>query len=98
VVVGKKMKIRITETGISFGSLVKIVSTGFFIGWGILLPLIFAALSFTEWHRPLPPFVFLMFPILIAIQSLLTAVIVAFGIKLYGKLSKFEISSFEEKV
>ena len=92
------MKITITETGISFGSLVKLVSTGFFIGLGILLPLIFAALSFTEWHRPLPPFVFLMFPILIAIQSLLTAVIVAFGIRLYGKLSKFEISSSEEKL
>jgi hypothetical protein len=92
------MKIKITESGISFGSLVKLVSTGFFIGWGILLPLIFAALSFTEWHRPLPPFVFLMFPIFIAIQSLLTAVIVAFGVKLYGKLSKFEISSFEKKL
>jgi NADH:ubiquinone oxidoreductase subunit K len=92
------MKIKIAQSGISFGSLVKLVSTGFFIGWGILLPLIFAALSFTEYHRPLPPFVFLMFPVLIAIQSLLTAVIVALGVKLYGKLSKFEISSFEEKV
>ena len=92
------MKIKITRSGISFGSLVKLVSTGFFIGWGILLPLIFAALSFTEWHRPLPPFVLLIFPILIAVQSVLTAVIVAFGVKIYGKLSKFEISSFETKL
>jgi len=92
------MKIKIIESGISFGSLVKLVSTGFFIGWSILLPLIFAAFSFSEWHQPLPPVVLLMFPILIAIQSLLTAVIVAFGVKLYGKFSKFEISSFETKL
>ena len=92
------MKIKITKSGISFGSLVKLVSTGFFIGWGILLPLIFAALSYSEWHRPMPGFLLLIFPILIAIQSLLTAVIVAFGVKLYGKVGKFEISSFEEKL
>jgi purine-cytosine permease-like protein len=92
------MKIKITPSGISFGSLVKLVATGFFIGWGILLPLIFGALSFTEWHRPLPPVVFLIFPVLIALQSLVTALIVAFGIKLYGKLSKFTISSFEERL
>ena len=92
------MKIRITQSGISFGSLVKLVATGFFIGWGILLPLIFGALSFTEWHRPLPPALLLMFPLLIAVQSLLTAVIVAFGIKLYGRWTRFEISRIDEKV
>ena len=92
------MKIKITKSGISFGSLVKLVATGFFIGWAILLPLIFAAFSFSEWHRPIPDGLLLILPIFIAIQSLLTAVIVALGVKLYGKFSKFEISSFEEKV
>ncbi len=92
------MKIKITKSGISFGSLVKLVATGFFIGWGLLLPVIFAIASYSEWHRPLPSIVFWIFPILVAVQSLFTGLVVAFGIKLYGKLTKFEISSFEEKV
>ena len=91
------MKIKITESGISFGSLVKLVSVGYFIGTALLTPLIFAALSFTEWHRPIPGFLLLILPILIAIQSALAAVIVAFGVKLYGKVIRFEISSFVEK-
>jgi hypothetical protein len=91
------MKIKITESGISFGSLVKLVSVGFFIGMGILTPLLFAAVSYTEWHRPVPSFLLYIFPILLGIQAVFTAVIVAAGIKLYGKLSKFEISPPEEK-
>ena len=92
------MKIKITKSGISFGSLVKLVSVGFFIGMGILTPLLFAALSFSEWHRPVPDLLLFIFPILLVIQSLFTAVTVAVGVKLYGRVSKFEISPFEEKL
>jgi multisubunit Na+/H+ antiporter MnhE subunit len=41
-------------------------------------------------------FFWLIFPVMLAFQSLFTAVIVATGVKLYGKLGKFEVSS-EEK-
>ena len=92
------MKIKITESGISFGSLVKLVSVGFFIGMGIITPLLFAVLSFSEWHRPVPSFLLFIFPILLVIQSLFTAVIVAAGVKLYGRVSKLEISSSEKKL
>ncbi len=92
------MKIKITRTGISFGSLVKLVAVGYFIGMAILLPLVFAVLSFTEWHRPMPDFMLIMIPVLIAIQALLTALIVAAGVKIYGKASNFEVSSFEEHI
>jgi len=92
------MKIKITKSGISFGSLVKLVSVGFFIGMAILMPLMFAVLSFSEWHRPMPNSLLLMIPILLAIQSLFTALTVAVGVKLYGKVSKFEISSFEKEL
>ena len=92
------MKIKVTKSGISFGSLVKLVSVGFFIGMAILMPLMFAALSFSELHRPMPNFLLLIIPILLAIQSLFTGLTVAVGVKLYGRVSKFEISSFEEKL
>jgi hypothetical protein len=49
------MRITLTESGIAFGSLVKLYSVGFFIGMGILLPFIFAVFSLTLWrHQPMP--------------------------------------------
>jgi len=89
------MKIKLTKSGISFGSLVKLFSTGFFIGMGIFFVFIFVPLTYSEWGETMPVFLWLMFPIMIAVQSLLVAVIVAAGVKLYGKFSKFEISSCE---
>ncbi len=91
------MKIKITKSGISFGSLVKVFSIGYFIGMVILLTLMLAVLAFPKWHQSMPGYLWLFFPVLIAIQSILTAVIVAAGVKLYGKVSKFEVSSYEEK-
>ncbi len=91
------MKIKITKSGISFASLVKLISVGYFIGTAILLPLMFAVFSYSEWHQPIPTSLLFMLPVLIVLQALLTALIVAVGIKLYGKVSRFEISS-EEKL
>jgi hypothetical protein len=86
------MKIKLTKSGISFGSLVKLVSVGCFIGMGILFVL-FVPFFYSDWGETTPLFVWLMFPIVIAVESLIVAVIVAAGVKLYGKFSKFEISS-----
>jgi hypothetical protein len=88
------MKIKLTKSGISFGSLVKLVSVGYFIGMGILFVLC-VPFFYSAWGETMPVFVWLMFPILIAVQSLIFAVIVAAGVKLYGKFSKFETPSCE---
>jgi hypothetical protein len=87
------MKIKLTKSGISFGSLIKLISVGYFIGMGILFVFIFVPLVYSEWRETTPVFLWLMFPIMIAAQSLIFAVIVAAGVKLYGKFSKFETSS-----
>ena len=89
------MKIKLTKTGISFGSLVKLVSIGFFIGMSILFVL-FIPFIYARMGETMPIFFWLMFPILIALESLIFAVIVTAGVKLYGKFIKFEISSCEE--
>ena len=90
------MRIKLTKSGISFGSLVKLYSVGYFIGMGILLALIFIPVGYLKWGQTMPIFLWLMFPVLIAIQSLFTAVVVAAGVKLYGKVSKCEVSYEEE--
>ncbi len=92
------MEIKITKSGISFGSLVKLFSIGYFIGMGILLTLMLGIFAYPKWHQSMPVYLWLIVPALIAIQSFLTAVIVAAAIKLYGKLNKFEITSYEEKL
>jgi hypothetical protein len=88
------MKIKLTKSGISFGSLVKLVSVGCFIGMGILFVL-WVPFFYSDWGDTMPLFVWLMFPILIAVESLIVAVIVAAGLKLYGIIGKFETSSCE---
>jgi hypothetical protein len=88
------MKIKLTKSGISFGSLVKLVSVGYFIGMVILF-FVFVPFLYSDWGETMPIYLWLMFPILIAVQSLIFALIVAAGLKIYGKFSKFETSSFE---
>ncbi len=85
------MKIRLNKSGISFGSVVKLFSVGYFIGMGILLVLVFVPLCYFKWGDSMPLFFWLVFPLLIAIQSLFTAVVVAAGLKLFGKASKYEL-------
>ena len=89
------MKITITKSGISFGSLVKLFSVGHFIGIGILMFFSFVAISYLKRGDPIPLFFWLMFPIMLAVQSLFVAVVVAAGVKLYGKVGKFETPSCE---
>ena len=90
------MKIKLTKSGISFSSLIKLISVGYFIGMCIFFVFIFIPVAYLEWGKTMPVFIWLMFPIMIAAQSLIFAVIVAAGVKLYGKCGKFEISSCEE--
>jgi hypothetical protein len=85
------MKIKIRKSGITFGSLVKLFSVGYFVGVGILLVLVSVPLCYFKWRDTMPLFFWLIFPILFAIQSLFTAVVVAAGLKLYGKASKYEL-------
>ena len=88
------MKINITKAGISFGSLVMLFSVGYFIGVGIPGILF----CFIYLYSCMPILTWLLFIPLAAIQSILFAVMVAGGIKLYGKLHKFEVSFYEEKL
>lgn len=90
------MKIKLTKTGVSFVSLVKLFSIGYFIGMGFLMSFVLAVFAFPKWHQSMPGYLWLVFPVLIALQSFLIAIIVAVGIKLYGKVSKFEVSLYEE--
>jgi hypothetical protein len=90
------MKIKFTNSGISFGSLVKLCSVGYFIGMGILMVLMVGVWSFTKLGEDMPGFLWLMLPVLLALQSLFTAVIVAAGLKLYGKVRKFQVSPYGE--
>jgi hypothetical protein len=92
------MKIRFTKSGISFGSLVKLYSVGHFIGMGILMVLMFGVWSFTKLGENMPGLLWLMLPVILALQSLFTATIVAAGLKLYGKVRKFQVSTLEENL
>jgi hypothetical protein len=89
------MKIKLTKSGISFGSLVKLFSVGHFIGMGILYILIFVPLGYLKWGQTMPAFFWLMLPFITGVQSLFIAAVVAAGVKLYGKMGKFETSSCE---
>ncbi len=89
------MKIKLTKSGISFWSLVKLFSVGFFIGMGLFFVFVFVPISYSQWKEAMPISLWLMFPFIIAVQSLLIGVMVAAGVKLYGRFSKFEISSCE---
>lgn len=90
------MRIKLTKSGIGFGIMVKLCSVGSLIGVGIILALMFAPFTLTKWHRDTPGFLWLVFPILLVLQSVFIGVIVAAGITIYGKFSKFEMSSLEE--
>jgi hypothetical protein len=89
------MKIRITKSGITFGSLVKLVSIGYLIGMGVLSLLGFVLLSHFD-RGGVPAKAWIIFPVLIAFQSLLTGVVVAAGFKLYTKLDRCKISCDHE--
>ncbi len=62
---------------------------------GILYILIFVPLSYLKWGERMPVFFWLISPFITAVQSLFIAVVVAAGLKLYGKIGKFETFSFE---
>ena len=89
------VKIKLTKSGISFGSLVKLFSVGNFIGIGILYILIFVPLSYLKLGESMPAFFWLISPFITAVQSLFIAVVVAAGLKLYGQIGKFETFSSE---
>jgi uncharacterized membrane protein len=84
------MRIKLTNSGITFWSLVKLFSIGYLVAMGILLVAVFVVLIYFKQHD-IPTYAWFMFPIMIAAQSVFTAVLVAIGVKLYGKVNKFEI-------
>lgn len=90
------MKIDITKSGIRFGSMVKLFSVGYFIGMTILLVLVLAPVAYFGWGEPFPAIAWLIFPVLLVFQSLFSAMMVAAGIKLYGKVNKYEVCFKEE--
>ena len=91
------MRINITKAGISFGSLVVLFSIGYFIGVGIPM-ILFAVIFLSKGYSYMPSLTWLLFIPLAAIQSILFAVMVAGGVKLYEQLHKFEVSFYEEKL
>ena len=89
------MKLKLKNSKITFGSLIKLFSVGYFIGMGILMLLIFVPVCYLKYGDTWPVFFWLMFPVMIAVQSLLIAVVVAAGLTLYGKVGKWELVTVE---
>ncbi len=87
------MRINITESGIGFGSLVKLISVGYFIGTLFLVPMFFVPLFLDPGFRGNGfRSAWLFIPPLLVAQSLFTAVIAAVGIKVYEKIRRLEIT------